>query len=103
MNITQDSECVRYMKERGIEYPFLVTRERFDEYIRKRKFIDGPATEIFTRPVYYYQKVGRQRWGILNNGRGVYCELDEDDNKLARKLVEGETEPLPDLRALFAH
>lgn len=103
MSITPNSECIRYMKARGIEYLSLVTKDRFDEHIRKKRFIDGPATEIFIRPVYYFLKTGRQRWGILGNGRGVYCELNEDDNESARRLVEGKTEPLPDLSALLAH
>lgn len=80
------------MKGRGINRISLVTREQFESYETRKMFRSKPQNDnlnnIRLGVIFLYPQ---QKYGVLKDGRGVYCEVNERRDKIAKKLLEEDT------------
>lgn len=90
-------QCREYMKRRGFKgHPHLVSRECFERYVRDGELLHGPETEYISEGSRFATtKRSFQRYGIREDGIGIFCETNRNINSLARYLTEGETVPIP--------
>ena len=74
--------CADYFARQGIDSPIHVTKLTFDTNFRGGMFKDEPMADSFGdgygEPYYPW----RQAYGVLLDGRGVFCELHEDGREL---------------------
>ena len=73
---TADS-CQEYFLVKGVSSPVEISRNLFDEMCETTSFSDGPFQEAFGDGVGEPYNPRRQGFGILKDGRGVFCELSE--------------------------
>jgi len=67
--------CFLYFIEKNIKKPILLTKEEFDNYFYDSCFSDGPHRESFGTGYGEPYNPWTQAFGILKDGRGVFCEL----------------------------
>lgn len=68
------NSCKRYMQEKGIK-PTLLKKKEFDKLAREKMFESGPLVDTFGDGYGEPYNPYRQAFGILNDGKGVFCEL----------------------------
>lgn len=76
MNKPRNS-CALYMASKGIKDPECIPRSQFDALVEKDDFRDGPFVDGFGDGYGEPYNPDRQAYGVLTNGRGVFCELRE--------------------------
>ncbi len=76
-----------YVHEKG-EYPFLLIKEEFDSLIRGGWFTDGPYRDNLGSQVGEPYNPNRQAFGMLADGRVVYCELSPEMQEKARAHLD---------------
>ena len=68
--------CKKYMEANGIK-PKLLKKKQFDKLARKKQFKSGPMVDTFGDAYGEPYNPYRQAFGILKDGKGVFCELGE--------------------------
>ena len=87
------NQCGIYFVDRGIGNPIMVSKVEFDKHYSEDEFSDGPFGETFGDGRLEPYNPSRQAFGILKNGRGIFCELsDVVDNTDEVKADEAVTE-----------
>jgi len=80
--VTQEPRysCELYFIKNRIQTPGLLPKSRFDRLVKRKQFKDGPFEEKFGDGEHHpYNSEKRQAFGILQSGRGVYCELPQEE------------------------
>lgn len=67
--------CREYFLVQRIAKPRSLSKEKFDRLIGQKQFKDGPFVEQFGKGYGEPYNPWTQVFGILKDGRGVYCEL----------------------------
>jgi len=69
--------CYEYFIRKGCKNPVLLKRAEFDQLVDDG-FVDGPFRDTFGDGYGEPYNPHRQAFGMLKDGRGVYCELNKD-------------------------
>ena len=70
------NSCQKYVIENGNKATIL-EKDKFDEYTRKKCFLDGPYIDEFGDRTGEPYNPHRQLFGKLKSGLVVYCELSD--------------------------
>lgn len=66
--------CTHFFLEKGLAAD-AVLKEDFDRLCEEGAFVEGPFVETFGDKAPEPYNPFRQAFGVLSDGRGVYCEL----------------------------
>lgn len=81
--------CERFFGKVSLE-AVLLTRKEFDKFYRAKRFSDGPHSEAFGDGMGDPYNPYRQGFGVLKDGRGVYCEMHKSMQEKAKAVLNGE-------------
>jgi len=76
--------CKTFMRIGGVDKPVYVSEQEFRELIEGKEFTRGPCQAGF--PIGLHRKVGVQAYGILKDGRGVFCFFEGSEERLTAHL-----------------
>lgn len=68
-------QCDKFMTKSGIKKPKLMTKKEFNGLTREAKFKAGPFRDNFGDGYGEPYNPYRQAFGVLEDGKGVFCEL----------------------------
>ena len=67
--------CKKFMSEHSINNPERLIKAEFDQLAKSKSFKEGPFSDSFGDGPGEPYNPYRQAFGILNDGRGVFCEI----------------------------